>query len=112
MTEGYRIPDEPLKFIQGRVRERKVIWTYHVNMRMRSRSISRAEIIGAVKTYEVIESYPDDKYFPSYLVYGKHEQQVFHVFFAVDVEGSNVRIVTAYRPRLEDWQSDLRTRRR
>ena len=34
------------------------------------------------------------------------------VLFATDLEGENVRVVTAYRPRLEEWEADLKTRRR
>ena len=36
----------------------------------------------------------------------------FHVLFAADVMGDNVRVVTAYRPNADEWQSDLRTRER
>jgi hypothetical protein len=35
----------------------------------------------------------------------------FHVLFAADAEGANVRVVTAYRPDRADWQKDLKTRR-
>jgi hypothetical protein len=31
--------------------------------------------------------------------------------FAVDVEGNNVRVVTAYRPDPGEWGPDLKTRR-
>jgi hypothetical protein len=33
------------------------------------------------------------------------------VLFAADVDGDNVRVVTAYRPDLNDWFEDLKTRR-
>ena len=38
-------------------------------------------------------------------------QEVFHVLFAVDVAGDNVRIVTAYRPKPEEWGSGLKSRK-
>lgn len=38
-------------------------------------------------------------------------QEVFHVLFAVDVAGDNVRIVTAYRPNPEGWGSSLKFRK-
>ena len=57
---------------------------------------------------KIIESYPEDKYLPSYLVLAATS---FHVQFATDVEGDNVSIVTAYRPNLSEWESDLKTRR-
>jgi len=40
------------------------------------------------------------------------QNHVFHVLFAADVEGDNVRVVTAYYPSLEEWEEDLKTRRR
>jgi hypothetical protein len=102
------LPDDPLAFIQRCVRERKVFWTYHVNMRLEQRHIMRTDILDAVETYEIVEAYPDDKYLPSYLIVSA---ETFHVLFAVDILGDNVRVVTAYRPTWADWMPDLRTRR-
>jgi hypothetical protein len=105
------IPDNPLQFIQRCVRQGKVLWTYHVNMRLIGRFIPRRFIVESHADYEIIEEYPKDKYFPSYLVYSEYHGDVFHVLFATDVEGDNVRIVTAYRPSPEEWQEDFKTRR-
>lgn len=105
-----RLPDDPLAFIQRCVRERRVYWTYHVNMRLAGRSISRNEVLDAVGTYSIIESYPEDKYLPSYLVMATRAT-VFHVLFAADVTGDNVRVVTAYHPSPDEWEPDLKTRR-
>ena len=66
---GRRLPTDPLGFIRRCVRERRVYWTYHVNMRLAGRYISRDELLEATETYEIIESYPEDKYLPSYLVW-------------------------------------------
>jgi len=35
------LPDDPLAFIVRCVREKRLFWTYHVNMRLKNRSISR-----------------------------------------------------------------------
>ena len=105
-------PDDPLGFIRRCVRQGKVYWTYHINMRLQGRFISRQSILDAVDTYEVIESYPEDKYLPSYLVYATREDKVFHVLFAVDVPAEQVRVITAYRPDPEAWAIDQKTRRR
>jgi len=105
------VPDNPLAFIQQCVRERKIHWTFHVNMRLKGRSISRKKILESVSTFEIIEEYPKDKYLPSYLIYFQHQGSIFHVLFAVDVLGDNVRIVTAYYPDTEEWEEDLKTRR-
>ena len=111
MPTGRSLPTDALAFIRRCVRERKVFWTYHVNMRLAGRYISRDELLGAIESYEMIESYPEDKYLPSYLVRATSQDAVFHVLFAADVDGDNVRIVTAYRPNPEEWESDLKTRK-
>ena len=80
-------------------------------MRLRQRCISRQEIISSTANYEIIAEYPDDKYFPSYLVYSQYKDAAFHILFAIDVDGDNVRVVTAYSPDPEEWESDLKTRR-
>ena len=77
-------------------------------MRLERRHITRSDILDAVDTYDIVEAYPDDKYLPSYLIIAA---DTFHVLFAVDVMGDNVRVVTAYRPTWADWMPDLRTRR-
>ena len=102
----------PLAFIQRCVRESRKIWTYHVNMRLQTKQISRKSIMDSVDTYEIIEFYPDDKYLPSYLTYTEHEGEYYHILFATDVEDQNVRIVTTYRPSALEWSVDLKTRRK
>lgn len=109
---AHTLPRNPLDFIRRCVRERRIAWTYHITMRLKGRFIARQEIVDAVANYEIIEEYAKDKYLPSYLVYSQHRGRVFHVLFATDVEGDNVRVVTAYSPGLGEWESDLKTRRR
>jgi hypothetical protein len=103
--------ENPLEFIRRCVTQGKIMWTYHVNMRMRTRYIPRRAILDSHEHYEVIEANPQDKYLPSYLVYSEYCGEIFHVLFALDVAGDNVRIITAYRPRPEEWEKDLKTRR-
>jgi hypothetical protein len=64
-----------------------------------------------VDTYQLVEAYPDDKYLPSHLVLARQGVEAFHVLFAADVEGDNVRVVTWYLPDPEKWQADLKARR-
>ncbi len=80
-------------------------------MRLAGRFIPREVILAAVASYELVEAYPDDKYLPSYLILARPGPEAFHVLFAADVEGDNVRVVTSYRPDPEEWQPDLKARR-
>jgi hypothetical protein len=106
-----KLPEDPLRFIQDCIRHRRVLWTYHVNMRLAARFIPREVILTAVDTYELVEAYPDDKYLPSYLVLARPHSDAIHVLFAADIEGNSVRVVTSYRPDPQEWAPDLKTRR-
>ena len=110
MKRDRLLPADPVQFIQNCIR-RRLLWTYHVNVRLAGRFIPRESILAAAATFELVEAYQDDKYLPSYLVLGRAGADAFHVLFAVDVEGDNVRVVTAYRPDPAEWQDDLKTRR-
>jgi hypothetical protein len=106
-----KIPADPLAFIQKCIRKKKLFWTWHANMRMAKRFIPREAILEGVDSYEILEEYPDDKYMPSYLVYARHRGIVFHVLFAADVPEDNLRVITAYHPRPEEWSKDLKRRK-
>jgi len=101
-----------LKFIKSCVRVRKILWTYHVSMRMKERLLSREQIISSVDSFRIIEEYPEDKFLPSYLIYARCGDLVIHVQVAVDQDNDNVRIITSYLPTLEKWENDFMTRRR
>jgi len=112
MTKQRLTPDDPLSFIQHCIRTERLFWSYHVNMRMRERGISRDMVLKSVESFELIESYPEDKYLPSYLVYATHHgNQVFHALFAVDVEEGHVRVITVYYPNAMQWRNGLKVRR-
>jgi len=81
------------------------------HVRVEKRFISRDEILGAVESFQIIETYPEDKYLPSFLILAKGEKAAFHVLIALDFEGDNVRIITAYRPSQDRWMPDLTKRR-
>jgi hypothetical protein len=80
-------------------------------MRLRGRFINRQAILQSHKHFKIIEEYSKDKYLPSYLVYSEYQGDIFHILFALDLEGANVRIVTAYRPNPEEWEEGFRKRR-
>ena len=79
--------------------------------RDKGRFIPRKAILDAAESYEIVEAYLGDKYFPSYLVLGRSAGEAFHVLFAADVEGDIVRVGTAYRPSADEWERNLKTRR-
>ena len=110
-TVERRLPGDPAAFVRTCVRERRILWTHHVNMRVKGRFVARQAILGSVDSYALVESYPDDKYLPSYLFQARPLGDAIHVLSAADVEGDNVRVVTTYRPSTDEWMDDLKTRR-
>ena len=110
VNTSIKIPDI-LEFIKKCVLRKRILWTYHVNIRMKDRFISRDMVLKSVDSYEILESNPKDKYLPSYLVYCRYKESCFHVLFAVDIQNENVRVVTAYLPDLNRWVMDLKRRK-
>ena len=106
-----RIPDNPVEFVKECVKAGHVFWTYHANMRLDLRKISRRKVLEAVDSYEIVESYPDDKYLPSYLLVVEYGGIKYHALFAVDVDNHNVRVVTAYCPDNILWSDDFKRRK-
>jgi len=49
-----RVPEDPVGFIQDRVHRGAILWTYPVSMRLAGRFISRAVILAAVDTYQLV----------------------------------------------------------
>lgn len=81
-------------------------------MRLAQKHIKRDIIINAIDSYEIIEAYPEDKYLPSYLLYGYSGRIAFHVLVAVDKININIRVITAYLPDKNEWEDNLRVRRK
>lgn len=99
-----------IETLQSYYQQDKVLMTQHSSERCRQRGIKKKDIRHAVMTGEIIEQYPDDFPFPSCLIYGHSiNHQILHV--VMSDEGSGSRIITAYFPSNEKWESDSKTRK-
>ena len=56
MEGGRRLPDDTVASIRRCVGDRKIYWTYHVNMRLAGPHLTREEVVGAAASYEIIEA--------------------------------------------------------
>jgi len=90
----------------------RVHWRRHALERMMERGISRKWVKSVLMKGEVIASYQDDSPFPGLLVDGRLNDEVLHVVVAFDEIESCCYIITAYRPDLEHFEGDLKTRRK
>lgn len=97
-----------IKRIQNRIRSGKYRFSDHSVKRMIKRKVTRQEVEGAILAGEIIEEYPDDKYSPSCLIYGKTEVgRDLHIQVSYP---PSVVVITVYQPDPEEWV-DSRTRR-
>ena len=87
--------------IHIRITQRKYSFSDHSVKRMIKRNVTRQEVESTILTGETIEEYPDDKYSPSCLIYGKTENgRDLHVQVSLP---PLVVIITVYEPDPEDW---------
>jgi len=94
--------------IIGLVDQDSVIISYHARVRMFERNISTDDLFLAIRTGEIIESYPDDEPCPSVLMLGFIGDHAYHVVLGICDD--HLRVITAYMPDDEHW-IDARTRR-
>lgn len=84
------------KILKGEYR-----FSEHAIKRMIKRFIERFEVEEAIINGEIIEEYPDDKYSPSCLIYGKSKNgRDLHVQVSLPPK---VVIITIYKPDPSEW---------
>ena len=86
-------------------------WQRHALERMMERDISREVVTEVLISGEIVEDYPDDQPYPSVLILGWNRKKPIHVVAAFDPESEWCIVITAYRPDLEHFEPDYRTRR-
>ena len=90
-----------LKGIQRKIRSGEYNFSDHAVKRMITRDILRHEIEEAIFQGGIIEEYPDDKYSPSCLVYGKTKTgRDLHIQAS---STPSVVIITVYEPDPKEW---------
>ena len=88
----------------------QVFITNHASERFRMRNIKMVDIKSGLYNGEIIEQYPDDFPFPSCLISGMTNDDR-HIHIVMSDEGSSSRIITAYIPAIDKWESDFKTRK-
>jgi len=88
-----------------------VEWSAHALKTMFERDISRQAVKHIVCTGEVIESYLQDRPFPSFLLLGFWQKMPLHAVIAYDMRGKRLYVITAYVPDEEHFESDWKIRR-
>ena len=88
----------------------KFIYRVHTIKRMFERDISENEIEQTVLDGEIIESYPDDKPYPSYLSLKFFDNKPLHVVYAINQQDNEIILITAYYPDSKKWDKNFKKR--
>jgi len=86
------------------IRRNRIRITDHADEEAYSDNLGFEEIFLSVFNGEIIENYPDDKPYPSCLIYGKniHEEPI-HSVWAYNEENEWAVLITVYRPDPDRW---------
>ena len=93
------------------IQRNKIEWSAHALERMLEKGISRTSVKYILLNGEMIESYSDDKPFPSGLFHGTWKDKSLHVVIAYDTASERIFVITAYWPDEDHFTGDFRTRR-
>ncbi len=88
----------------------KTVFRIHAVRRMFERNFSIEDVNSALENGLVLESYPDDKPYPSCLILGWIESRPVHIVVAENAEENEKIIITVYEPDHTQWSEDF-TRR-
>ncbi len=95
--------------IQDVARRGQLFFTDHAVRQMARRGIMDTDVQEAIISGEIIEEYPDDKYGPSCLIYGKTLLgRPLHVHCCLP---PRVRVITAYQPDPNEWIENRQRRK-
>lgn len=89
-----------------------VVYRIHATKRMFERDIDEPDLLFSLGNGIVIENYPGDFPFPSFLVNGKTARNSpLHVVVAVNRDEKILYIITVYIPDQAKWINDFSERR-
>ena len=115
MTPTYKIKGainlSELEQIHLLAKEHKIQFTDHANKRASERSIDiLADILPVLKEGEIIEEYPEDYPYKSYLLLGyTNSNKPLHIVCAI--VNNILWIITEYFPNTKQWEADFKTRK-
>ena len=89
----------------------KLIYSGHGIQRMFEYDIKKIDVEFVIQNSKIIEEYPDDKPYPSYLLLGFVNNKPIHLVLAIKENEKKGVIVTVYRPDPLLWNNNFSKRR-
>ena len=88
-----------------------VSFSRHAFERMFARGIGPDQVRQVIREGEAVESYQDDRPYPSFLLVGRSGEVWLHVVVAYDATDAHCMVATAYLPDPRPWDEAFRSRR-
>ena len=91
---------------------KKYIYRNHAQLRMFERNITTDDAEEVIEYGEIIEKYPDDTPYPSWLIFKIVNHRPLHVVVAASKATDEGIIISLYEPSSGKFESDFKTRKR
>lgn len=99
-----------IKEIRKAFKEGRYEYSLHALDQSILRHITRREILESIEKGEIIENYPEDKFGPSCLIYGRTDlERPLHIHCSYPSR-PKIKIITVYEPDSAEW-IDFKKRR-
>jgi len=92
--------------------DKKIIFSNHSVKQMFQRDIMVEEVKFILHNGVAITEYPDNKPYPSKLLYAVCNSKPLHVVCSENYEENTIIIITAYEPSPDIWENDFVTRKK
>lgn len=102
-----------LEDIVDAIRQNRIRITDHADEEAQADHLSFDEVFASVLQGEIIEDYPDDRPYPSCLVYGETlAREPVHSVWAYNRENRWAVLITVYRPDPRRWIDERKRRQK
>jgi len=88
-----------------------IFYTNHAVKQMFQRNISTHDVENVLDSGEAIMLYPEDKPWPSKLLFLTIDLRPIHVVCSYNSDKQSIIVITAYEPSDELWDNDFKTRK-
>ena len=90
----------------------KIYWSLHALQKLRAEGLRKNAVEAALQKCYIIEEYSmEGRPFPGCLVLGRVVSTPVHIVVAIDMSFDRMLVVTVYRPSLERWKGDWKSRK-
>jgi len=109
--ERFKLNEEMDNKIKKAFERKNIIWRKHALIRMMERDIPRNDVFNAISNGKIIETYPDIKPYPGYLMFGQVDEKMLHIVISWDEDANSAYVITVYVPDVDHFQENGKTRK-